>query len=81
MSKSNVKYNRISNFDNKSLIEIYQQLKSNTAIWARWWVLNDTPTEIHVNEHHIITEALVSFRDRYRNSSEDECAELVEFLQ
>ena len=65
----------------KSLIEIVQVLKTNTFKWARVWTLNGTPENRYPNEHHVITQALVLFRTRYRSATADEQLELKQFFQ
>jgi hypothetical protein len=65
----------------KSLIEIVQVLKTNTFKWARVWTLNGTPENRCPNEHHVITQALVLFRTRYRSATAQEQLELKQFFQ
>jgi hypothetical protein len=65
----------------KSLIEIAQGLKMNTFKWARFWTLNGTPDNRYPNEHHVITQALVPFRTRYRSATADEQLQLNQFFQ
>ena len=65
----------------KSLIEIVQGLKLNTFKWAKVWTLNGTPENRYPNEHHVITQALVLFRTRYRSATADEQLELKQFFQ
>ena len=65
----------------KSLIEIVQVLKTNTFKWARVWTLNGTPEDRYPNEHHVITQALVLFRTRYRSATAQEQLELKQFFQ
>jgi hypothetical protein len=65
----------------KSLIEIVQVLKTNTFKWARVWTLNGTAENRYPNEHHVITQALVLFRTRYRSATAQEQLELKQFFQ
>jgi hypothetical protein len=65
----------------KSLIEIVQGLKINTFNWARIWTLNGTPENRYPNEHHVISQALVLFRTRYRSATAEEQLELKQFFQ
>ena len=65
----------------KSLIEIVQVLKTNTFKWARVWTLNATPEDRYPNEHHVITQALVLFRTRYRSATAEKKLELKQFFQ
>ena len=65
----------------KSLIEMVQVLKTNTFKWARVWTLNGTPENRYPNEHHVITQALVLFRTRYRSATAQEQLEPKQFFQ
>jgi hypothetical protein len=62
------------------LVDILHVLKRNTFAWAKLWVLNATPDEFYPNEHHIITAALIPFRARYRDATEEEQHNLQQFL-
>ena len=62
------------------LVDILQELKRNTFAWAKLWVLNGAPDEFYPNEHHIITAALIPFRARYRDATEEEQHNLQQFL-
>ena len=62
------------------LVDILQGLKRNTFAWAKLWVLNGAPDEFYPNEHHIITAALIPFRARYRDATEEEQHNLQQFL-
>lgn len=81
MAKSNVSYDRNQDLSNKSLLEIYKDFKVNTVAWASWWVLNDTPEDIHPSEHHIITESLSGFRKRYLEAEDTEKEELIDYIR
>ena len=65
----------------KSLIDIVQGLKINTFKWSRIWTLNGTPENRYSNEHHVISQALVLFRTRYRSATAEEKLELKQFFQ
>jgi hypothetical protein len=65
----------------KSLIDIVRGLKTNTFKWARVWTLNGTPEDRYPNEHHVITQALVLFRTRYRSATAEEKLELNNFFK
>jgi hypothetical protein len=62
------------------LVDILHGLKRNTFAWAKLWVLNGAPDEFYPNEHHIITAALIPFRARYRDATEEEQHNLQQFL-
>jgi hypothetical protein len=62
------------------LVDILRGLKQNTFAWAKLWVLNGAPDEFYPNEHHIITAALIPFRARYRDATEEEQHNLQQFL-
>ena len=62
------------------LVDILQGLKRNTFAWAKLWVLNGAPDQFYPNEHHIITGALVQFRARYRDATDEEQHDLQQFL-
>jgi hypothetical protein len=61
------------------LVDILQGLKRNTFAWAKLWVLNGASDQFYPNEHHIITGALVPFRARYREATEEEQHDLQQF--
>ena len=65
----------------KSLIDIVRGLKTNTFKWARIWTLNGTLENRYPNEHHVISQALVLFRTRYRSATAEEQLELKQFFQ
>ena len=65
----------------KSLIDIVRGLKTNTFRWARVWTLNGTLEDRYPNEHHVITQALVLFRTRYRSATAEEKLQLKQFFQ
>ena len=62
-------------------LDIVRGLKTNTFKWARVCTLNGTPEDRYPNEHHVITQALVLFRTRYRSATAEEKLELKQFFQ
>lgn len=60
-----------------SLVELYEALKPNTKLWAKYWIDDGAPDAPYENEHHIITAKLRPFRLAYNNASDAEREELL----